>query len=343
MKCQLVSEGIPPGSCLTTTREGQRKQACEVTLRLKENVYDRVIKSIHLSRPEDYLSVYCSGCNHNCAKCHSSEFSKNVNGDWVNNDALAAIAELYAKQVTVQEPKSRATMWHAEELCRHCGSCVIAGVRSKQCPNKLSRNQVVFSPQGFGPARNIVAFTGGDLTCYPQYYAQAAEKIKEASNNKLWVLIETNGYALSRKNLEILKAGGVDSFWLDIKAFDEVIYRKLCGTQNSTVLKALELILEIGFTVEILTLFIPGIVETNQHQNIAHLIADLDPTVPITLLAFFPSYQLDNHRSPSYQEMIQSYYALREEGLKNIRLGNMGVFAKTEEQRKFLFKMRIDG
>ena len=36
-----------------------------------------------------------------------------------------------------------------------------------------------FIPQGFGPARNIVAFTGGDLACHPEFYAKSAEKIKE--------------------------------------------------------------------------------------------------------------------------------------------------------------------
>jgi len=32
--------------------------------------------------------------------------------------------------------------------------------------------------KGFGPARNLVAFTGGDLTCRPEYYAKAASAIR---------------------------------------------------------------------------------------------------------------------------------------------------------------------
>jgi hypothetical protein len=30
----------------------------------------------------------------------------------------------------------------------------------------------VLSPQGFGPARNIVAFTGGDVMCCPEFYGE---------------------------------------------------------------------------------------------------------------------------------------------------------------------------
>jgi pyruvate-formate lyase-activating enzyme len=64
-----------------------------------------------------------------------------------------------------------------------------------------------------------VAFTGGDLTCCPEFYAECAGLIK--ANTQLWVLIETNGYGLTPQNLDLLKDSGVDAFWLDIRAFAE--------------------------------------------------------------------------------------------------------------------------
>ena len=341
MKCLLADQGVPRGSCFTLTSSGEKQQACEVTLRKTNGRYERLIKSMHLSRPEDYFSVYTSGCNHDCLKCHSSEFSKHVNGEWISIDMLAVIASDYCRSVTVEEPRSRATMWHAEDLCLHCGSCVLYGSPSKFCPRKLKPTQIVLSPQGFGPARNILAFTGGDLTCNPQYYALAAERIKDVTDEKLWVLVETNGYALTKKNLKVLREGGVDSFWLDIKAYDEKIYRKLCGTSNKTVLECLSLIVDLDFTVEVLTLFIPGIVETDQHRQIARLISDIDSSIPTTLLAFFPSYKLKETRSPTFNEMMTSYRVLREEGLTNIRLGNIGVFAKTEEQVEVVKTLKL--
>ena len=341
MKCLLADQGVPRGDCLTITPSGEKIQACEVTLRQTNGQYERVIKSMHLSRPEDYFSVYTSGCNHNCLKCHSSEFSKYVNGEWISIDMLAVIASDYCRSITVEEPRSRATMWHAEDLCLHCGSCILFGKPSKYCPRKLKPSQIVLSPQGFGPARNILAFTGGDLTCNPQYYALAAERIKEVTEEKLWVLVETNGYALTKKNLLILQEGGVDSFWLDIKAYDEDSYRKLCGTSNSTVLESLSLMVDLDFTVEVLTLFIPGIVESSQHRQIAKLITDIDSSIPTTLLAFFPSYKLKEKRPPTFDEMMTSYRVLREEGLQNIRLGNIGVFAKTDDQIEVVKTLRL--
>ena len=332
MECLLKQQEIPQGSCTTITATGEKKKACEVTLRMKDGQYERVITSRHLSRPEDYFSVYQSGCNHNCLKCHSSGFSKRVSGQWLSINKLAEEANRYLNYVTVFEPKKRLTMWHAEDLCLHCGSCWIKGTKSKYCPDKLSNNQITASPQGFGPARNILAFTGGDLTCNPLYYAKAAEKIKEETNDKIKVLVESNGYALTKENLRILKDGRVDSFWLDIKAFNEDVYKKLCGTSNKTVLNSLELISDFDFTVEVLTLFIPNYVETDQHKKIAKLVADIDDEIPITLLAFFPSYKLMNNRKPTFDEMMNSYTEIKGAGLKNIGLGNLGVFAETEEQ-----------
>jgi pyruvate-formate lyase-activating enzyme len=250
---------------------------------------------------------------------------------------IAQVVEEYKQHVTVFEPKEAATSWHAHRLCNHCGSCVYMGKRSPNCPGKLTPEQVVLSPQGFGPARNIVTFTGGDVLCRPDFYIEATKKIKEVSMDFL-VLLETNGYGLTPQNLKVYADGGVDAFWLDIKAFTEETYRKLCGTTNAHILSSVESIINHGFTLEVLTLYIPGLVETDEHTRIAELIAKTSSEIPTTLLAFFPCYKLldPDYRAPTVQEMIKSYTAMQEAGLKNIRVGNLGVFVKSEQDRQCL-------
>jgi pyruvate-formate lyase-activating enzyme len=176
-----------------------------------------------------------------------------------------------------------------------------------------------------------VAFTGGDIACRADFYAQATERIKTRTWNT-WVLFETNGWGLTPDNLDMLATAGLDSFWLDIKAYDNAVYRRLCGTGNETVLRAPAEILSRGFTLEVLTLFIPGWVETDQIVDIARLIADLDVNIPFTLLAFFPCYRLQDVPPPTLQQMIQACEAVCEVGLRHVQLGNCGVFARTPEQ-----------
>ncbi|MFX0107660.1 MAG: radical SAM protein [Candidatus Hodarchaeota archaeon] len=336
--CAMQEQGYPRGSCLVEGPAKKKKLACASTLRLNSNSrHERLIKSLLLSRPEDYLSIYQSGCNHTCLKCHSHEFSKVMTGEWMSADDIASVAKEYHKHVTVFEPKEAATSWHAHRLCRHCGMCVLRDERPDTCPDKLTADQIVLSPQGFGPARNIVAFTGGDVLCKPEFYIEAAQKIKDTCEN-LFVLLETNGYGLTPKNLEEYEEGGIDAFWLDIKAFTEDVYRKLCGTTNEHILSSVERIVNHGFTLEVLTLFIPGLVETSEHVKIAELIAETDPEIPTTLLAFFPFYKLQapDHRPPTINEMIESYMAMQDAGLKNLRMGNLGVIVKSKEDEQQL-------
>nr|KXH75420.1 MAG: hypothetical protein AM325_11280 [Candidatus Thorarchaeota archaeon SMTZ1-45] len=336
--CTMLVQGYPRGSCLVETSEGAKKMACTATLRHNpDSGHERLIKSLLVSRPEDYLSIYQSGCNHTCLKCHSHEFSKVVTGKWMSASDIANVVSEYLDYVTVFEPKEAATSWHAHRLCNHCGMCVTMGKRPPKCPEKLSPEQIVLSPQGFGPARNIIAFTGGDVLCRPEFYIEAAEKIKEVSND-FHVLLETNGYGLTPKNLEAYSEGGIDAFWLDIKAFTENTYRKLCGTTNQHILSSVERIINHGFTLEVLTLYIPDIVETDEHIQIAELIAETDTGIPTTLLAFFPCYKLlsPDYRPPTVQEMVKSYTAMREVGLENLRMSNFGVFVKTDQDRQYL-------
>lgn len=342
MKCQLIQQGYKTGSCQTRTGN-KRQKACDVTLKRKGKEWFRLVKSAHLSRPEHYFSIYQSGCNHHCLKCHSWEFSQFANGSWISAKEIGEMAKEYEKKVTIQEERARATMWHGTDLCRSCGSCLVLGKRSWLCPGSIEPKDVVLSPQGFGPARNIMAFTGGDLSCCAGFYCQAAEYIKSRCQN-MWVLIETNGYGLTPENLDKMKDSGVDSFWLDIKAFDDEVYRKLCGTTNEWVLKAPSEIVKRDFMLEVLTLFIPDWVETDQIEKIARVVHEANPDIPITILAFFPAYKMKRARAPTLPEMLDVFHKVKNTGLKNVKLGNCGVFTKTnQEWEKLLNEVGKEG
>jgi pyruvate-formate lyase-activating enzyme len=210
------------------------------------------------------------------------------------------------------------------------------GKRSALCPKVIQKKEIVLSPQGWGPARNIVAFTGGDLTCRPEFYVECTRLIK--AETQLWVLVETNGYGLTPQNLDALKEAGVDSFWLDIKAYDGTDHKWLTGCFNRNILKLPGEIVKRGFVLEVLSLYIPNLVETLQLKKIAQLIFDVDPEIPFTILAFFPEYQMKRYKSPKISEMIEAYMGAKAAGLRNVRLGNAGIFASSEQDYDLLKK-----
>ncbi len=296
------------------------KPACKVGLRDEK----RLIHDAHLSRPEHYYSVYQSCCNWECLFCHSWRFTQRPAGEWWGPEDFVRHALEYRKTVTVWEPRRRATSYHATDLCLGCGRCVTMGERPEWCPGELDPDRVVPSPQGWGPARNIVAFTGGDITCRPEFYVESIRKLKSETDD-LWVLLETNGFGLVRENVEELVSAGLDAVWLDVKAWREDVHRELTGATNRYTLEAIELLVEHDVILEVCTLFIPGYVETDQILMIAKHVADVDRNIPFTILAYFPEYKL-SMRPPRRSELETAERVAREvAGLRNVKIGNEGV------------------
>jgi pyruvate-formate lyase-activating enzyme len=60
--------------------------------------------------------------------------------------------------------------------------------------------------------------------------------------------------------------------------------------------------------------------------------------IPFTILAFFPEYQMKEYRSPKLEEMVSAYEEVKAQGLKNVRLGNTGIFARQEKDFEILLK-----
>jgi pyruvate-formate lyase-activating enzyme len=129
---------------------------------------------------------------------------------------------------------------------------------------------------------------------------------------------------------------GVDAFWLDIKAFDARKHKWLTGCSNERILSLPPEILRRGFVLEVLSLYIPGLVEADDLENIARILAAADAGIPFTILAFFPEYRMKDFARPTAVEMVEAYRRVKAVGLKNIRLGNIGVFTRSEADQALL-------
>jgi pyruvate-formate lyase-activating enzyme len=255
---------------------------------------------------------------------------------------IVKISEEYVernRENLYEEPREHATSWHAHELCHSCGSCIRIGVRSRYCPQKLRLDQMtLLDDLTWGPARNIISFTGGDLACQPDFYVEATRGIKKMDRD-LWVLLETNGYGLTPMNIDLLREAGLDSLWLDIKAYDDKVHRRLTGASNQRVLQLPSELVEREFVIEVSSVYIPGWVETNQIGKIAESIARVDRRIPYAIIAFFPENKLKNIPSPKYSQMVEAFEAARDAGLKNVRVGNLGRFVRKTEEYDQLHKI----
>ena len=79
-----------------------------------------------------------------------------------------------------------------------------------------------------------------------------------------------------------------------------------------------------------------GMSDRNDLENIARLLVGVDRNIPFTILAFFPEYQMKNYKPPTVRQMVKAYQKTITAGLNNIRLGNLGVFVKSEADQRYL-------
>ena len=71
------------------------------------------------------------------------------------------------------------------------------------------------------------------------------------------------------------------------------------------------------------TLLVPGYIDPKEVAAIAGFIADLNPDIPYSLLAFHPQFLMSDLPVTSRNMGDQCCRAARDAGLNNVRIGNV--------------------
>ncbi len=144
---------------------------------------------------------------------------------------------------------------------------------------------------------------------------------------------ETNGYMnpeFAEKAAEYaLESGGNIKF--DLKAWSEQLNIALSGVSNEPTYASFKMIGEKFFgkrrelpVLSASTLLVPGYVDVEEVENIARFIGKIDPDIPYTLLAFHPSYVMDDLPTTSRKQATECQKAA-EKYVKNTRIGNVNL------------------
>ena len=91
----------------------------------------------------------------------------------------------------------------------------------------------------------------------------------------------------------------MDATNVDLKAFTERFYYKICGGRLAPVLESLEYIKhETGTWLELTTLLIPGENDTDGelHEMTNWVVEKLGPDVPMHFTAFHPDWKMREHQ-----------------------------------------------
>jgi len=142
-----------------------------------------------------------------------------------------------------------------------------------------------------------IAFTYNDPVVFMEYAIDAAQACRARGIRSVAV---TAGYMCTEPRAEFYRH--MDAANVDLKAFTERFYYKICGGALAPVLETLEYLkCETNVWFEITTLLIPGENDSDGELDLmTQWIAEkLGPNVPLHFTAFHPDWKLlDKPRTP---------------------------------------------
>jgi pyruvate formate lyase activating enzyme len=111
---------------------------------------------------------------------------------------------------------------------------------------------------------------------------------------------------------------------VDLKAFSDRFYKDQCGARLAPVLESIENMAEMGIWVEVTTLLIPGLNDSEQElRGIADFLRGVDPGIPWHISRFHPTYRLTDV-SPTPPESLRRAREIGfEQGLRYVYTGNL--------------------
>jgi len=111
---------------------------------------------------------------------------------------------------------------------------------------------------------------------------------------------------------------------VDLKSFREDFYKKVCGAKREPVLKTLKLMKKLGIWLEITTLIIPTLNDSDEElKEIAAFILALGEETPWHLSRFYPTHKSKKLPPTSLETIHRGREIGLKAGLRYVYAGNV--------------------
>jgi len=172
---------------------------------------------------------------------------------------------------------------------------------------------------------NIISYTYTEPTIFYEYMLDIARLArKEGIKNT----IVSNGYISEKPLRELCKV--LDGANIDLKAFTNDFYQKVCKGTLEPVMKTLKILKEEGVWLEITNLVVPGLNDDfKKIEAMCKWIAqELGRDVPLHFSRFHPDYKMTD-AEPTPLRTLEKAKEIAEKYLDYVYLGNIGGESNT--------------
>lgn len=166
-----------------------------------------------------------------------------------------------------------------------------------------------------------IAFTYNDPVIFAEYALDCA---REAQKRGVKTVVVSAGYITPEARREFF--AHIDAANIDLKAFTNEFYRKLCFARLEPVLDTLRWLKhETNVWLEVTTLLIPG--HNDSEEEVARLCKwfarNLGPDVPLHFTAFHPDFKMMNVPPTPASTLMRARQQALEAGLHYVYTGNI--------------------
>ncbi len=278
-------------------------------------------------------SVRCNLCPH---QCRIEENQTGICGIRKNeNKKLYSL--VYGKPSSVQvDPVEKKPLYHfmpgtmaysvgtigCNFKCLHCLNWNISIMRPEDTEygelEQVSPKKIVEA--ALQNNCKSIAFTYNEPTIFIEYMIDIA---KEAKKSGLKTSIVSNGFISKEPLLELSKH--IDAANIDLKAFDNNFYKKICKARLEPVLESLKIIKKLGMHLEITNLVIPTLNDDflKIRKMVEWIIKNIGRDVPLHFSAFHPCYKLDHLPATDPLVVEKARTLAMEMGMHYVYCGNI--------------------
>lgn len=203
--------------------------------------------------------------------------------------------------------------------CTHCQNFTISTADpSFLYMREISPEQVVELTRRYGCQG--VAYTYNEPTIWHEFAYDSAKLVKKAG---LYTVYVSNGYIQEEPLKEL--SPYLDAINIDVKAFTEDFYKKVCKARLEPVLKTCELTKELGIHTELTYLVIPGYNDSLDEVKkfCSWIVEKLGNTIPVHFSRFHPDNEMVDIPMTPLETLLKIYDVAREVGILFPYVGNV--------------------
>ncbi len=273
--------------------------------RLFTLVYDKVVSRavdpiekkplFHFLPGSRVYSVATVGCNLRCAFCQNWEIS--------------------------QWPRDRLPKHLDEDPGRGDGTDTVCpqleALEHEIVGEAVTPEQIVASARATGC--KSIAYTYTEPTIFYELAYDTAVLARKAGLANVFVTNGFTGQAAVREIAPVLDAANVD-----LKFFSPESYRRVSRARLEPVLDTIRLYRELGVWVEVTTLVVPGLNDSDgELRQIAEFVASVGPEVPWHISQFYPAWRMADRPVTPVATLRRAADIGRAAGLRYVYEGNV--------------------